>query len=282
MSEVTGESREATARRGLPPWAVLLCGALATGVCLLLLFGPFYPYSGTPGQMMQYRLVTSLDGAGPRFLSDLLWNRFFLSTAVVLGVILMVLPWCGARRRERAAGSPRERPQGAGHGGAARSVRVSVTQRSSSLIFSDDGRVLDPKDPDAEMIARSVSDLRAMARAARTPWRSDYETSGGARAFLEVLRALNTGPVGVHRAEDGWGGSDVPETEADAVDAASPADRADPGDATVPAEPAAPAAGGGTDLPPVAGPASSTGSVYTPTTLYRSSTWDRDPEEEQR
>ncbi|GAA4530191.1 hypothetical protein GCM10023160_30680 [Brachybacterium paraconglomeratum] len=115
-----------------------------------MLFAPFYPYAGTPGLILQHRLMMALDGAGPRFLS----------------------------------------------------VRVSAAQRSSTLVFSDDGRVLDPTDPGAAVITRSVSELRAMARAARIPWHTDYETSGGARAFLEVLRALNTGPVGVHRAED--------------------------------------------------------------------------------
>lgn len=278
MNVLPADGRGGAAKTGLAPWAVLVCGALATGICLLLLFGPFYPYAGTPGLVLQHRLLILLDGTGPRILSDLLWNRFFLSATIVLGVILMLLPWRGARKRHRGRtpGSPAGRPEGGGLRGDAGSTRARVTQRTSSLLFSDDGRVQDPEDPGAEMIGRSVSDLRAMARAARIPWRSDYETSGGARAFLEVLRALNTGPVGVHRAEEAWGEDFVPEAVAEP---AEPAETAEPADRPAPAVPSAADAA---ERPSADESPLSTGSVYTPTTLYRSSTWDRDPEEEEQ
>ncbi|MGO1227204.1 hypothetical protein ACT3SQ_01965 [Brachybacterium sp. AOP42-C2-15] len=277
MSESTGRRRDAGARRGLPPWAVLLCGALATGICLLLLFGPFYPYTGTPGEAIRHRLLMLLDGRGPRILSDLLWNWFFLSTTVVLGMILMLLPWGAARERRRGgtAGASGEHHRDAGPRSDAGAARVSITERSTSLTFSDDGSIQDPEDPDAVMIERSVSDLRAMARAARIPWRTDYETSGGARAFLEVLRALGTGPVGVHRAEDARVGASSPDTAVEPADTTVAAFvAADTSDTAVAS------AAGTAERPSAEESSSSPGSVYTPTTLYRSSTWDGDAEED--
>ncbi|MDN5901214.1 MAG: hypothetical protein L0H74_14245 [Brachybacterium sp.] len=236
--------------RGLPPVVILLLGMLIAGACLPLLFGSFYAPNPPPGEMVRYLLLGLLDGRGPFFVQDLLWNRFVLIVAVLLVLVLAVLPWWAVRSQRRGGRSGGHRidvsfgaagSTSPGTGG----TRVTRTEHRSSLTFSDDGRILDEECPGALTIERSVPELRSMARATRIPWNTVFETEGGARGFLEILRALSTGPVRV-RTE---AGSIAAEQDLD-TDPARPAGQPDPGDdPEPPGEPAerAPLEAGGSD-----------------------------------
>jgi hypothetical protein len=259
--------------RGLPPAVVLLLGLLTTAVCLLLLFGPFYPYGVTPGRILQLQLLELLDGRGPYVLRSLLWDRFGLIVTVVLALLLAVLPWRAVRRHRGASdGAGPAGTAGPAPGGGRITRTTTRTVRRTSLTFSDDGRILDEAHPGSGTLDLGVPELRAMARGTGLPWHTDYETEGGARGFLEVLRAVHTGPVGVHRA----GTSDPagPDAAPDPVREAAPgpvreADRA-------PVSRPEPLAASDEDLPgedrvpaPLR-PSYDPGAVYTPTSLYSS------------
>lgn len=260
--------------RGLPSVVILLLGALAAGVCLLLLFGPFYAPNPPPGELTRYLLLGLLDGRGPFVIQDLLWNRFVLIVAVLLVLVLAVLPWWAVRsqRRSGLGGGHRsgeaDDAAGATPAGAG-GMRATRTVHRTSLTFSDDGRVLDEERPDAATIQRSIPELRAMARATGIPWNTVFETEGGARGFLEILRALSTGPVGV-RAEAG----SSPAEQGLGTDPAWPAGEPDPGADPEPSgEPAhrAPSEEDGSDGYRYSTSSWSSiyaGSDYTSTTLY--------------
>lgn len=196
------QAHGARARRGLPPGVILLCGLLAAAACLLLLFGPFYPPRMSPGETVRLWFLLLLDGNGPYLLTRVLWERFFLVSAALLVLVLAVLPWRAARKAQRGhRGAGRTGAVPTREGPTSRTTRKTRTVLSSSVSFSDDGRLLDEQNQGTGEIQRSIPQLRMMARAAGIPWHTDFETEGGARGFLEILRALQTGQVQVHRAE---------------------------------------------------------------------------------
>ena len=53
IGKVPGGARPARAAVTLPPVLILLLGLLTTAVCMLLLFGPFYPEHASPGATLQ-------------------------------------------------------------------------------------------------------------------------------------------------------------------------------------------------------------------------------------
>lgn len=196
--EITGDARRTGTSVTLPPALILVLGLLSTGVCMLLLFGPFYSEQGSPGRTLQWALI-SLSDHLPRTIRALLWDRFFLVALIVFGTFLAVVPWRIAVHRQRSSSG--EAPHHSA--GFSTGLRVTRTEHNVSLAFADDGSIV--SDDGDGQLTRSVSDLRMMAGATGIPWHTDYETEGGARAFLEVLRALHEGPAGVFRAEDHQG-----------------------------------------------------------------------------
>jgi len=294
VSEVTGGRGIARTRRALPPLVVLALGLLTTAVCMILLFGPFYGPYPTPGQSVQFWLRVLSDGRGPYVLQDLLWNRFAPSVAVILIVILAVLPWFSARRAQAAdeageaaaATSADSASQTAGSPRTAEGARRSRPVRGEEIIFSDDGRILARDQQDTGRLRISVEELREMARSAGLPWHTDFETAGGARGVLEILRAVHTGPVGVRRAEQPGGVAPstppVPEAPGDASPGTEPvveeaggvASRAEPlrdaGPALRGEGQTAEHAADGDHLSAPGWTPSYSGSVYTSTSLYSS------------
>lgn len=285
MSEVTGSSRPSRRSPTLSPVLILLLGLLTTAVCMLLLYGPFYMNGGSPGAILRRALFSSTV-VPPFFYGNQPRRQFFLIMLVVFGVVLALLPWLIAAARQSARRGTA--PWMAG------GVQVTRTERDISLSFVDDGSIVG--DDGGQELTRSVDDLQMMAGAVGIPWHADYETAGGARAFLEVLRAVHSGPSGVIRAEDlpatreGWSQSSSstvaaeptspqPETSTAAVPAEQKAAALpDIGPITEPAPTLAGAEGEGPDLDPAGGyrisqptwSSSFTGSVYTSTDLYRS------------
>lgn len=292
--EITGDARRTGTSVTLPPALILVLGLLSTGVCMLLLFGPFYSEQGSPGRTLQWALI-SLSDHLPRTIRALLWDRFFLVALIVFGTFLAVVPWRIAVHRQRSSSG--EAPHHSA--GFSTGLRVTRAEHNVSLAFADDGSIV--SDDGDGQLARSVSDLRMMAGATGIPWHTDYETEGGARAFLEVLRALHDGPAGVFRAEDRQGTMpteppaaaptpySAPEPASSAASGAVPAVSAAPSaPVSAPLDGAAPDAPGSTRAE-ASGDTGSTGgyrlseptwspsfssSVYTSTDLYRSARTD--------
>lgn len=256
----------------LPPRLILVVGLLVTAVCMLLLFGPFYPPFTGPGDLLRLRLSTLISRAGEIVLPNLMHllallvrDRIVLLVLAVCVLALALVPWRVATGRQR-------RP--AVRDGAARSAgsvpppasRVSRIERRSSLSFADDGSIVPDEDGDGRTTELTLDELQLMARALTIPWRPAYRTEGGARALLEIIRATQGAPGQVRRA---------PAPDADVLAAADPARQAaDEGPGT-----------DGEQDTTASWSASSSGSVYTSTTLYRSERMpgrETDPDEEER
>lgn len=180
------------------PLVVLVLGLLAMAVVLLALFGPFYLFDFPPGQLLVWAI---LDGPGSLLPSRFQWwlgDHTFIALLVVSGLVLVVVPWYIADVRQRA----QRRPKSAGSTSASTSrsgfsISAGITRerRETSVEFTEDGRV-ERSSGSADGAARySVADLRSMASASGIPWSTVYETEGGARAFLELLRAVHVGPT---------------------------------------------------------------------------------------
>ena len=201
-----------TAARGrrqgrLMPTLALLLGLLCVAVCMLLLFGPMYEEYANPGFLVAGAAYAALAPVLPWWIYVLLMERFTVVALIILLLVLAVLPWGIARFRQRAS---RSRPSSTAppawtstsswsSGGSSAlsggiSWQVTRTQRSSSVTFGDDDLLVSDDGAGAGEGLMSVQDLKAMAGAAGIPWKSVYETEGGARALLEILRALHAGP----------------------------------------------------------------------------------------
>lgn len=190
-----------------PPVRVLLIGlACAFVVWLLLRYGPAGPDRGVSAMVyLEHAVVTGLVGIGDlpgaRSVSGLAWSvsaNFAGLVTVLLVLVMAVLPWAVALRSDRA--SDGAFPERATSGAGARGSREVASTSSRPVTFVDDGSVRGGADDPAGTVVQTVGQLRAMARGAGTPWYTDYETEGGARAFLEVLRATQNGPSQVRRA----------------------------------------------------------------------------------
>lgn len=172
------------------PYVVLVLGLIAMAVVLLLLFWPFYLFGFPPGQVLVWGI---LDGPGSLLPSRVQWwvgDHTFIVLLIISGLMLVVVPWCIAVARQKAE----RRLQGAGTASASgfsTSATISRERRRTSVVSTEDGRVERPVGA-ADAAARySVTDLRSMARASGIPWKSAYETAGGARAVLEILGAVH-------------------------------------------------------------------------------------------
>lgn len=190
-----------------PPVRVLLIGlAGAFVVWLLLRYGPAGPVRGVSAMVyLEHAVVTGLVGlgdlTGARSVSGLAWSvsaNFAGLVTVLLVLVMAVLPWAVALRSDRAA--DRAFPDRASSGAGVRGSREVASTSSLPVTFVDDGSVRGGADGRAGTVVQTVGQLRAMAREAGIPWHTDYETEGGARAFLEVLRATQNGPSQVGRA----------------------------------------------------------------------------------
>ena len=147
--------------------------------------------------------------------------------------------------------------------------------RLGSLVFSDDGSIGAAGAAPGEGVELGIAELRGLADEAGLPWHSRYETEGGARGFLEILRALQDGPTKVRRAA-GTAAAAATATAATVTEAgeSAPVERSD----AAPSDPETSAPVGG-EATVSSDPAASDhalwspgdiGSVYTPTTLYSS------------
>lgn len=259
---MTGETRGAPGEstrqaRALPPALIALGGALVAGLCLLLLLGPFYQQYAGPADHMQHWLMMMLDGRGPFALERLLRFRFPLLLVLLFGAVLVLVPWRRAVHLQRG----RRGADQASPGQAAREQRAM----SRGTVRAAPAAAV-PRDETAEQ--RSVAELGEMARTAGIRWRPEYATEGGARALLEILRAL----------EDGSASAEIAEPEPDLA----------PEPDLSPGPDLAPASAAGADAPPVPAPTATgegadpdpeepaapawspsySSSVYTPTVLY--------------
>lgn len=212
MSIRAGGVRSGTAAWGrrqgrLMPTLALLLGLLCVAVCMLLLFGPMYEEYANPGFLVAGAAYAALAPVLPWWIYVLLMERFTVVALIILLLVLAVLPWMIARFRQRAS---RNRPTSTAppawtstsswsSGGSPAlsggiSWQVTRTQRSSSVTFGEDDLLVSDDGAGAGEGLMSVQDLKAMAGAAGISWKSVYETEGGARALLEILRALHAGP----------------------------------------------------------------------------------------
>ena len=315
------------ARRGRRPLVVLGLGLFGVAVVMLLLYGPFHGADYEAPGWYLHRFLASLMSSGAQA-SDLgvlhrlaSWAMYdFVPLLIVVLVLVMaVLPAAvalgrrprhadadGAERQQddpRADGARATRPgtsdsrrgrarearEGGARGGTPRAGRRG-RDRLDSLVFSDDGSIGAAGAAPGEELELGIAELRALADEAGLPWHSRYETEGGARGFLEILRALQDGPARVRRTAGATAaGSATTAATATAVTAteageAAPVERADavPVDAapydlgSVDPDPSAPSGG---ESAASSDPAASDqplwtsggiGSVYTPTTLYSS------------
>lgn len=273
MSEVPPRPGSEPRSRVLAPSVILLLGLATLAACLLLLFGPFYPEYRGPAQLLQSRLLLLLGPDGPRALRQLALYQFVPVVVAVLAVALVLVPWRTAAGRQRrpsgasAQGRPTRGLAGGSAGAGVSIARVRRAERTAAVAFADDGGITGGDD--AGVLRHSVPALRLMARAAGVPWHTDYETEGGARAFLEVLRALHAGPVEVRRGDEA-DAAVRPSSAATAMSAAAAEA------AVAEAAPASDPGGRPGDDARQGWPntdsswlSSSLGSVYTPTTLYR-------------
>lgn len=184
------------------PLVVLALGLLAMAVFLLVLFGPFYLFDFPPGQLLVWGI---LDGPGALLPNGFQWwlgDHAFIALLVLSGLLLVVVPWYiadvrqRAERRRRSAGSTSastSRSASSSRSGFSISAGITRERRETSVEFTEDGRV-ERSGGTADGAAQySVADLRSMARASGIPWNTAYETEGGARAFLELIRAVHAG-----------------------------------------------------------------------------------------
>lgn len=222
----------AARRRPLPVPAVPVLGLLGVVAVTLLLFGPFHGARyESPAHYLQRWLAAPVgafaDLTGLRAAQRLATWVIYDFTAlllVVLVAVMVVLPTLVVivrRTRERGGepgatphGEPGATPHGdpgtGSHGepgtGRARGTapRTSAPRRDrrSSLVFSDDGSVGEVGAEPGEDLERGLGELRALAAEAGLPWHARYETEGGARALLEVLRARGERPATFRRAEE--------------------------------------------------------------------------------
>ena len=297
------------ARRGRRPLIVLGLGLLGVAVVMLLLYGPFHGADYEAPGWYLHRFLASLMSSGAQASGlDMLhrlasWARYdFVPLVIVVLVLIMaVLPTAvalGRRpRHDEAAGAGRlqddsraddtraTRPgttdsrTGRARDGGARGQRPRTGMRDrdrlGSLVFSDDGSIGVAGAAPGEGLGLGIAELRGLADEAGLPWHSRYETEGGARGFLEILRALQDGPTKVRRAA-GTAAAAATATAATVTEAgeSAPVERSD----AAPSDPETSAPVGG-EATVSSDPAASDhalwspgdiGSVYTPTTLYSS------------
>ena len=297
------------ARRGRRPLIVLGLGLLGVAVVMLLLYGPFHGADYEAPGWYLHRFLASLMSSGAQASGlDMLhrlasWARYdFVPLVIVVLVLIMaVLPAAvalGRRpRHDEAAGAGRlqddsraddtraTRPgttdsrTGRARDGGARGRRPRTGMRDrdrlGSLVFSDDGSIGAAGAAPGEGLELGIAELRGLADEAGLPWHSRYETEGGARGFLEILRALQDGPTKVRRAA-GTAAAAATATAATVTEAgeSAPVERSD----AAPSDPETSAPVGG-EATVSSDPAASDhalwspgdiGSVYTPTTLYSS------------
>lgn len=297
------------ARRGRRPLIVLGLGLLGVAVVMLLLYGPFHGADYEAPGWYLHRFLASLMSSGAQASGlDMLhrlasWARYdFVPLVIVVLVLIMaVLPTAvalGRRpRHDDAAGAGRlqddsraddtraTRPgttdsrTGRARDGGARGQRPRTGMRDrdrlGSLVFSDDGSIGAAGAAPGEGLELGIAELRGLADEAGLPWHSRYETEGGARGFLEILRALQDGPTKVRRAA-GTAAAAATATAATVTEAgeSAPVERSD----AAPSDPETSAPVGG-EATVSSDPAASDhalwspgdiGSVYTPTTLYSS------------
>ena len=297
------------ARRGRRPLIVLGLGLLGVAVVMLLLYGPFHGADYEAPGWYLHRFLASLMSSGARA-SDLgvlhrlasgVMYDFVPLLIVVLVLVMAVLPAAVAlgrrSRHDDAAGG--ERQQDDPRADAARATRPGTTDsrtgrardggargrrprtgmrdrdRLGSLVFSDDGSIGAAGAAPGEGLELGIAELRGLADEAGLPWHTRYETEGGARGFLEILRALQDGPTKVRRAA-GTAAAAATATAATVTEAgeSAPVERSD----AAPSDPETSAPVGG-EATVSSDPAASDhalwspgdiGSVYTPTTLYSS------------
>ena len=297
------------ARRGRRPLIVLGLGLLGVAVVMLLLYGPFHGADYEAPGWYLHRFLASLMSSGAQASGlDMLhrlasWARYdFVPLLIVVLVLIMaVLPAAvalGRRpRHDEAAGAGRlqddsraddaraTRPgttdsrTGRARDGGARGRRPRTGMRDrdrlGSLVFSDDGSIGAAGAAPGEGVELGIAELRGLADEAGLPWHTRYETEGGARGFLEILRALQDGPTKVRRAA-GTAAAAATATAATVTEAgeSAPVERSD----AAPSDPETSAPVGG-EATVSSDPAASDhalwspgdiGSVYTPTTLYSS------------
>ena len=297
------------ARRGRRPLIVLCLGLLGVAVVMLLLYGPFHGADYEAPGWYLHRFLASLMSSGAQASGlDMLhrlasWARYdFVPLVIVVLVLIMaVLPAAvalGRRpRHDEAAGAGRlqddsraddtraTRPgttdsrTGRARDGGARGRRPRTGMRDrdrlGSLVFSDDGSIGAAGAAPGEGVELGIAELRGLADEAGLPWHTRYETEGGARGFLEILRALQDGPTKVRRAA-GTAAAAATATAATVTEAgeSAPVERSD----AAPSDPETSAPVGG-EATVSSDPAASDhalwspgdiGSVYTPTTLYSS------------
>lgn len=296
------------ARRGRRPLIVLGLGLLGVAVVMLLLYGPFHGADYEAPGWYLHRSLASLMSSGAQAsglgvlhrLASWVMYDFVPLLIVVLVLIMAVLPAAVALgRRPRhgdAAGAGRlqddsraddaraTRPgttdsrtgsarEGGARGGTPRAGRRDG-DRLDSLVFSDDGSIGVAGAAPGEELELGIAELRGLADEAGLPWHSRYETEGGARGFLEILRALQDGPARVRRAAGSAAGTAVTAASATEVGESAPVGHSD----AAPSDPETYAPVGG-EATVSSDPAASDralwspgdiGSVYTPTTLYSS------------
>ena len=297
------------ARRGRRPLIVLCLGLLGVAVVMLLLYGPCHGADYEAPGWYLHRFLASLMSSGAQASGlDMLhrlasWARYdFVPLVIVVLVLIMaVLPTAvapGRRpRHDEAAGAGRlqddsraddtraTRPgttdsrTGRARDGGARGQRPRTGMRDrdrlGSLVFSDDGSIGAAGSAPGEGLELGIAELRGLADEAGLPWHSRYETEGGARGFLEILRARRDGPTKVRRAA-GTAAAAATATAATVTEAgeSAPVERSD----AAPSDPETSAPVGG-EATVSSDPAASDhalwspgdiGSVYTPTTLYSS------------
>ena len=218
------------ARRGRRPLIVLGLGLLGVAVVMLLLYGPFHGADYEAPGWYLHRFLASLMSSGARAsdlgvlhrLASWVMYDFVPLLIVVLVLVMAVLPAAVAlgrrSRHDDAAGG--ERQQDDPRADAARATRPGTTDsrtgrardggargrrprtgmrdrdRLGSLVFSDDGSIGAAGAAPGEGLELGIAELRGLADEAGLPWHSRYETEGGARGFLEILRALQDGPTG--------------------------------------------------------------------------------------
>ena len=297
------------ARRGRRPLIVLGLGLLGVAVVMLLLYGPFHGADYEAPGWYLHRFLASLMSSGARAsdlgvlhrLASWVMYDFVPLLIVVLVLVMAVLPAAvalGRRpRHDEAAGAGRlqddsraddtraTRPgttdsrTGRARDGGARGRRPRTGMRDrdrlGSLVFSDDGSIGVAGAAPGEGLGLGIAELRGLADEAGLPWHTRYETEGGARGFLEILRALQDGPTKVRRAA-GTAAAAATATAATVTEAgeSAPVERSD----AAPSDPETSAPVGG-EATVSSDPAASDhalwspgdiGSVYTPTTLYSS------------
>lgn len=297
------------ARRGRRPLIVLGLGLLGVAVVMLLLYGPFHGADYEAPGWYLHRFLASLMSSGAQAsglgvlhrLASWVMYDFVPLLIVVLVLVMAVLPAAVAlgrrSRHDEAAGAGRlqddsraddaraTRPgttdsrTGRARDGGARGRRPRTGMRDrdrlGSLVFSDDGSIGAAGAAPGEGLELGIAELRGLADEAGLPWHRRYETEGGARGFLEILRALQDGPTKVRRAA-GTAAAAATATAATVTEAgeSAPVERSD----AAPSDPETSAPVGG-EATVSSDPAASDhalwspgdiGSVYTPTTLYSS------------